>query len=160
MTQLTVIALGQELRGDDAAGPELLRRWQQAYPETAGRPELQLEFAGLPGLALLDLLAGAQAAILLDAVQSGAAPGTLHRVTAGQLAAFQAGASSAHGWGAAETLALGAQLGQPQPDELVILGLEAAGMDLGADLSPAVAAALPQAIETLQAEVLRLLKQE
>ncbi|MBN1666423.1 MAG: hydrogenase maturation protease [Anaerolineales bacterium] len=160
MTQLTIIALGQELRGDDAAGLELLRRWQLAYPDTAGRPELQLEFAGLPGLGLLDLLAQAEAAILLDAVQSGAAPGTLHRVTAEQLAAFQAGAGSAHGWGAAETLALGAQLGQPQPVELVILGLEAAGMELGRGLSPAIAAALPQAVEALQVEVLRLLKQE
>jgi hydrogenase maturation protease len=155
--KLVVIGLGQELRGDDAVGIEVVRRWELEYPETANLPDLQVEIAGLAGLDLLNLMEGMQAAILVDAVQSGAAPGSLHELGPEELASFEAGAGSAHDWGVAETLAMAEALGNALPGRLLLLAVEAGDMSLGAGLSPAVQGVLPQAVERLQEQVISIL---
>src|SRR5512142_676272 len=107
MTKVAVVGIGQGLRGDDAAGLEAVRRWQEKFPETASRPEVRVEMNELPGLALLGLIEDAEAAVLVDAVQSSALPGTIHLLKQEELSAFASHAKTAHGWGVAETLDLG-----------------------------------------------------
>jgi hydrogenase maturation protease len=114
--KLTVIGIGQTLRGDDAAGVEAVRRWQAAYPATASRKDVTVTLSELPGLALLDQLEGFDSAILVDAVQSSAEPGVIHRLTPHDLDAFGSGSGSAHGWGIAETLKLDRQLNPDSPN--------------------------------------------
>jgi hydrogenase maturation protease len=154
---ILVLGLGQSLRSDDAAGLKAVERWRQSFSATAADPRLTVELAELPGLGLLDLLAGASHALIVDAVRSGAAPGTLHFITPDRLENFGPGAVSAHGWGVAETLALAGQLGQPLPDNLVLIGIEAASFDLGAPLSPAVELALGLAAHAIEAQIQRWL---
>ena len=110
--RIAVIGIGQSLRGDDAVGLEAVRQWQGKFPEIACRPEVRVEASELPGLGLLDMLEDADTAILVDAVQSTASPGTVHRLTENDLATFTADAKSAHGWGVAETLGMGRLLGK------------------------------------------------
>ena len=108
--KIAVIGIGQSLRGDDAAGLNAIRQWQKKYPETASRPEVRVDASELPGLALIDLLDDTDAAVIVDAVQSSAKPGTIHRISPDELSAFTPDAQSAHGWGVAETLQLGREL--------------------------------------------------
>ena len=118
------------------------------------QPDVQVEFCELPGLNLLNLLAGTSTAILVDAVVSGAAPGTIHRLDREQLAAFMAGSNSAHGWGVAETLALGAQLDpQSLPRKIILIGIEAGQMELGAELSRDVKNTLRDVARVIQEEI-------
>ena len=150
-TRLLVLGIGQELRGDDAAGPQVVRRWQAAHPHTAAQPGLRVETTTLPGLSLLGFLENVSAAILVDAAQSGAQPGTLHVVERQQLAAFEQEAGSAHGWGIAETLAMGEELDADNlPQTLYLLAVESGSFELGEGLSEALQAALPQAVEQLE----------
>ncbi len=86
---IVVIGIGQTLRGDDGAGIRAVQRWQAAYPATASHPQLRVELEELPGLSLLDRLSGADAAILVDAVRSGAPPGCLYRLELSDLDAFR-----------------------------------------------------------------------
>jgi hydrogenase maturation protease len=153
-----VLGIGQSLRGDDTAGLEAVRLWQQTCPQTAQR--VQVELSELPGLGLLDHLQGMHAAIIVDALQSNAAPGTLHHLGPDELAAFTLDAQSAHGWGVAETLALGSSL-YPWLAECRISLIGIAGKDfgMGARLSPAVQAALPDAAALIEQEVQGLLEQ-
>jgi hydrogenase maturation protease len=156
--QIVVIGIGQSLRSDDGAGPEAVRRWQAAYPETASRPEVRVELAELPGLGLLDLLEGAEAAVIVDAVQSRAAPGTLLRLGPDDLASFTPDAGSAHGWGVAETLQLGRTLSPSLADcRITLIGIAARRFELGGGLSPQVEAGLAQAVECLEKEIRGLL---
>jgi len=106
--KILVIGIGQSLRGDDAAGLGAVRLWQDKFPISAAR--VHLELSELPGLGLLDLLEGMDAAIIVDTVHSVAPPGTLHHLGPDDLASFTANAGSAHGWGVAETLQLGRTL--------------------------------------------------
>lgn len=154
---VAVIGLGQELRADDAVGLEVLRRWQQQYPQTAASPSLRVEISPLPGLQLLDLFEGADAVVLVDALQSGRPPGTILHLDHDALAAFQ-GSPSAHGWGVAETLALAEQLGVVLPD-ITILAIEGESVSMGSGMSPAVEAALPEVVQRLQALIMQRLEQ-
>ena len=142
MSKLTIIGIGQGFRGDDAVGLEAVRRWQGEFNETASRPEVQVEVCELPGVGLLDLFEGADSVLLVDAVQSGAKVGTVHRIGPEELLAFTADSTSAHGWGVAETLGLARQLGLTLPP-IRLIGIEAGQMEIGAGLSPEVEAALP-----------------
>ena len=45
--KLTVIGIGQTLRGDDAAGMEAVRRWRAAYPATASRKDVTVTLSEL-----------------------------------------------------------------------------------------------------------------
>jgi hydrogenase maturation protease len=149
---ILLVGIGQSLRGDDAAGLEAVRLWQASYHENT--PDVQVEFCELPGLDLLNLLTGTTTAILVDAVVSGAVPGTIHRLDRLQLAAFLPGSNSAHGWGVAETLALGSQLDpQSLPEKIILIGIEASQMELGAGLSRGVKNALGDVAQAIQEEI-------
>ncbi len=153
---ILVLGLGQSLRGDDAAGLETVRQWQVKYPQTAGR--VQVETRELPGLVLLDLLEGVEAAILVDAVHTPAPAGTLIRLGPDDLAAFTPGSGSAHGWGVAETLQLGRSL-YPwlAAVRVTLLGIVGEQFVPGAGLSPQVQEALAEAVERIEVEVRSLL---
>ncbi len=154
--KVLVLGLGQSLRGDDAAGLEAVRLWQQTYATTAQKANVLL--AELPGLGLLDLLDGMDAAILVDAVHGSATPGTLHRIAPEKLESFTPGSASAHGWGVAETLHLGRML-YPELDSfrIALIGIEAGSMELGAELSQPVKLALPKAAALIEGEIQALL---
>jgi len=156
VTKVAVIGIGQSLRGDDAAGLEAVRRWQEKYPETANKPEVQIEASELPGLALIDLLNDVEAAILVDAVQSSAKPGTIHRLSEEELASFTSDSKSAHGWGVAETLRMRSQLTAAKVN-IRIIGIEVEQMELGAGLSKAVEEAMPYICKVIEQEISDLL---
>jgi hydrogenase maturation protease len=152
--KIAVVGIGQSLRGDDAVGLEAVHLWQQEYPETADLPALHVQIEELPGLALLDLLDGSEAAILVDAVKSSAIPGTLHRLGLEQLASFGTDSRSAHGWGVAETLQLGRTLNPTKHDiPIRLIGVEVGQVQVGAGLSEAVRQVLPKVCKAIQEEV-------
>ena len=151
---ITVIGIGQRLRGDDEAGLEAVALWQNKYPAAAGSASIRVELAESPGIGLLALMENAQAAILVDAVMSGAQPGTLVCLRHTDLAAYLDGTGSAHGWGVSETLALGAKISpQTLPQTILIIGIEAGQVNLGQAFSPQVSAALEKAADLIQETV-------
>ena len=143
-----VIGLGQPDRGDDAVGPTVARR-----VAALAVPRVQVVERADP-TDLLDAWAGHDAVVLVDAVCSGAPPGTLHVLHVGAADVVDAAAWTAtgrggtHGWGVGEVVALGRALGR-LPQRLVVLGVEAVQFDHGAPLSPPVRDAVPQAAEAV-----------
>ena len=148
---IKIIGLGQSLRGDDAAGLAAVRLWQERYQEDIERPNLQVELAELPGIGLLSLLEGAGMAILVDAVRSGADAGTIHILSKEHLDAFPNEAGSAHGWGVAETLALGEKIiPSTIPEKIIVIGIEGVDFSIGKPLSPQVELALPEVARLIE----------
>lgn len=132
---MTLIGLGNEWRGDDGAGPEVARR-------AGGRV-----FGGEP-IGLVDAFGSDREVVLVDAVSSGAAPGTVHRFDAHDtpLPAAVFGASSTHALGVAEAIELARSLGR-LPDRVTVFGIEGADFSFGRGLSPAVERAVLQVVE-------------
>jgi hydrogenase maturation protease len=147
-----ILGIGQSMRGDDAAGLEAVRLWQTQHPDSAA--QVQVELSELPGLALLNLLEGMDAAILVDAIQSSASAGTVIRLGPDELASFTPDAGSAHGWGVAETLQLGYSLYPSLAKcRVILIGIVGGQFGMGAGLSPVVQKALANAIEMFEIEV-------
>ena len=73
---IALLGLGNLMRTDDAVGMLTLRRLEEC-----GRlpPEVRVIEGGTLGLDLLDSLRGISHLLVLDAVDTGAAPGTLKR---------------------------------------------------------------------------------
>ncbi len=148
---IKLIGVGQSLRGDDAAGLAAVRLWQEIYDSNAAHPIVQVELVEVPGVGLLNLIEGFRLVILVDAVHSGAKAGTIQQLSADQLKSFSEGSGSAHGWGVADTLALGQALrSAAMPDEMVVIGIEAGGLSLGEPLSPEVERALPEVARLIE----------
>ena len=157
--RIKLLGIGQSMRGDDEVGLIIVQRWIKdhgaAYSET-----VEAEVLESPGITLLSAIAGLDAAVLVDAVRSGAPPGTLHKLAEEDLASFTEGTGSAHGWGTAETLSLGRQLiPEDMPERIVIIGVEAVQFELGEGLSPAVRASVPKALKMIN-EILRDLQKK
>lgn len=147
--RLKVIGVGNEWRGDDAAGLLVARRLQ-------ADPHPQVEIAECRGTmtAVLEAWKGAAGVIVVDAVVSGGAPGTIYRFDAhgdGMPLGLSRSPSS-HGWGVAEALALGKVL-QELPPRLIIYGIEGKHFGPGQEVSLEVAAAIPEAARRIQAEI-------
>lgn len=148
--QIKILGIGHTMRGDDEVGLEITRRWRDSHGADYPEHTIEAETAESPGLTLLGLIAGLDAAILVDAVQSGAPPGTLHKLIEEDLLDFSEGTGSAHCWSAAETLSLGRQLApEDLPERIFIIGVEAVQFTLGEGLSPAVRNAIPGAVEMI-----------
>lgn len=77
-----------------------------------------------PGPRLIEHMRGADTVILVDAVKSGAAAGSLHRLEGRALDGLIMHHTSSHGFGLAETLALADRMGE-LPPHLKFVGLEA-----------------------------------
>jgi hydrogenase maturation protease len=154
---IILIGIGQSLRGDDGAGPASVRFWEETFHRTSPSPSIHIQYSETPGLSLLEALTGFDAAIFVDSIQTGLPPGSIRIYD--PLPApegITAAGKSAHGIGLLETLAVAKRAGQPLPGQLILVGIEAAGFDLGADLDPAVRLAIPQAAGTVQDCIVRL----
>jgi hydrogenase maturation protease len=155
---IKIIGIGQSMRGDDGVGLAAVRRWNENCQLNVNRPYVRVELAESPGIDLLDLLEGARIAVLVDAMRSGAHPGTVRVLTENELDAFTGDFSSAHGWGVAETLSLGRDL-MPfaMPQTLVLIGIEADHLEVGAGLSPSVETALSEVGRLIELQVTSLI---
>ncbi|MBI5434379.1 MAG: hydrogenase maturation protease [Planctomycetes bacterium] len=137
---ILVLGVGNALLQDDGVGPaliELLRATRGADPR------VELVDGGTLGLALLGWIEHRGALLVLDAVEVGAAPGTVH-VIERPLDRGAARGIGAHGGNAASLLGTAALLGV-LPHQVLVIGVEPRSIRTGTELDPVVARALPRA---------------
>jgi hydrogenase maturation protease len=143
-----VIGVGNRWRCDDGVGLLAAERLRGRLPEGV---EL-LEREGEPS-ALIDAIEDAEGVWLIDAVSSGAEPGTIHRIDAAESALpaelFRA---STHHLGLPEAVELARVLGR-LPERLVVFGIEGARFDVGEEISREVASAAERVVDAISEEV-------
>jgi hydrogenase maturation protease len=143
-----LVGVGNAFRGDDGVGLAVVDRARAAVPGGVEVVTCEQEASRV-----IDALEGADAAVLVDAVSSGAEPGTLHRFDAadGPVPA-RAFRSSTHAFGVGEAIELARALGR-LPASVVVIGIEGSEFAAGDGLSPAVEAAVAPAAEAVLAEL-------
>jgi hydrogenase maturation protease len=161
-----VIGLGNALRHDDAVGLEVVRELRRRTderpadaqpadgPPTETRPtEIVLREHEGEAIALLDLWEDTETVVLIDAVRSGAQPGTVHRLEASSepLPAWLRRPSSTHAIGIGEAIELARALGR-LPRRVLLYGIEGQSFEAGTGLSPEVAAAVGEVVEAVFSE--------
>jgi hydrogenase maturation protease len=143
-----VIGLGNEFRSDDMAGLLVARRVRDRAP---ARVQV-LEREGEP-VGLLDEWAGAVLVVVVDAVESGGAPGQVHRfepLTEPIPGSFRR--RGTHAVGLADAIELARAMDR-LPAHLVVYGIEGAWFGSGTRCSPAVLAAVDETAERVLEEL-------
>lgn len=167
-----VLGVGNLLLGDDGVGPAVVDALRQAVgtgtgePIAAGPGGRRLPGAGVPapgpalppgtvlvdggtrGLALLPEITGARAVVLVDAVDLGPhhPPGTVHVLQGPALGDVYRPRATAHQVGVSDLIAV-ARFCRRLPGRLALVGLQPADTRTRVGLSPAVAVAVPAAVE-------------
>jgi hydrogenase maturation protease len=145
-----VIGVGNDLRGDDAAGLEVVRRLRR------GGCAVALELFQGDGAGLIELWRDAQAVVLVDATRSGTSVGTIHRFDAStQPLPAAIGRASSHAIGVADAIELARSLDR-LPRRVIVFGVEGARFEVGAGLSEGVVSALDALAQTVRREILAL----
>jgi len=146
-----VLGVGNALLRDDGVGLRLLA---DLSPE-GRRWDAEIEFldGGTQGLALLGRIAGRRALLILDALNLGAAPGTVHVLREWRDCAARS--ATAHESNVSELLAVSTLLGEC-PEKVAIVGIEPHRIATGMELSDPVARALPAALEAARGLLLEL----
>ena len=145
MTRGLVIGLGNRDRGDDAVGLLLARRLREVLPKEVPVREHEGDL-----LALLALWRDADLVIVVDAMRSGAPPGSVRRFEAHRepLPAAMTLGYSTHGVGLAEVIELARSL-KELPSRLIVYGVEGARFEPGGSLTPEVARAIEPVVQSV-----------
>lgn len=148
-SRVLVIGVGNLYRRDDAVGLVVARALRE---KSLGEIKV-LEMSG-EGAALIEAFQNAERVIVIDAVCSGATPGTIFRFEAHrQPIPTEFFRYSTHNFGLAEAIELARSLGR-LPKELIVYGIEGRDFSLGEGLSPEIAQAA-QVITQLIGQELR-----
>ncbi len=151
-----VIGLGNPILGDDGVGWRVV---EEIARQTANKPEVEVDCVSLGGLSLMERLTGCERVILVDSIFTGEKPiGTVSQFALSDIPDLTAGHSaSAHDTSLHNALNLGRGMDIPLPrdEDVLIVAIEAENVyDFSEILSPAVEAAVPQAVGA----VLRLIQ--
>jgi hydrogenase maturation protease len=131
-----VIGIGNDLRGDDGAGPAAIR----ILRSRAG-PRLELRTCSGEAVELMETWGDAEVVVLVDAISSGGVPGSIHHFEVSAPLPATTVPSGSHSSGLPEAVALAEALGR-LPPRLIVFGVEGACFKVGAPLSPAVSDAI------------------
>ena len=147
-----LLGLGNPILTDDGIGVYVVR----AVADRWSGDGVDFQEASVGGLRLLEVIAGYDRLILVDAIQTpDGAPGQIHRLTPDDLrTSLHAG--STHDLSFQGALAWGRRIGMalPPDDAITIIAVEADDvLTFGEALTPVVAAALPDAVEAVLAEL-------
>jgi hydrogenase maturation protease len=143
-----VIGVGNTLLSDDGVGVHAARLLQADSRVPSGVIILD---GGTLGLELVPYALEASRLLFLDAVNAEAAPGTLTRMTGSELLG-SSGGWSVHQLGVTDLIAALA-LVSPEPQEIVVLGVQPGYTDWGTSLSREVESALPHLVEAAVSEL-------
>jgi hydrogenase maturation protease len=153
-----IIGLGNPILGDDGVGWVVAEKVQQVL---TNRPtsnidlqSIEVDCVSVGGLSLMERLTGSGRAILVDAIFTGSKPvGSVSRFMLNDLPDLSAGHSaSAHDTSLRNALKVGRGMDilLPKDEDVIIVAIEAKHVyDFSQELSPAVAEAVPLAIQAV-----------
>jgi len=150
---IAVVGLGNVLIGDDALGPTVVQTLAAAYEV---EPNVQVLDLGTPGLDLVPHISGADALIVVDTVRAAGDPGTVRQYRKEQLlATAPAQRVAGHDPGLKDTL-LTLDLHGHGPVDVLLVGVIPQSVETRVGLTPAVRAAVPEALQAVLSELARL----
>lgn len=155
-----VLGIGNVLLRDEGVGVHVVRLLaDEADDDAAGGSALpaaaRIVDGGTLGLDLLPMIEDAAAVVMIDAVNLRAAPGTLEVLRGDALHGALARHVSPHQVGVGDLLAA-ARLAGTLPDHVALVAIQPEAIEIGLELTPEVAAAVPVAAALVRDELAAL----
>ena len=149
-THTVVVGCGNLIRGDDAAGPVLVRLLaDRDLPEG-----VRLIDGGTAGMDVAFAMRGASRVVVVDASRIGVEPGTVHRVPGSELTDLAPPEGNLHRFRWDQALGFAQWLLKEEyPDDVTVWLIEGASFEPGEPLTPAVEAAVAQVAEAIAVQL-------
>jgi hydrogenase maturation protease len=148
LSEILVVGTGNSWRGDDSVGLEVASALRGRLPESVRVLATEAEQSSL-----LDEWEGCGSVLIVDAVHSDAAAGTIHRVDLNaETVPYAVLQGSTHHFSLGDTIELARAL-KRLPAKALFFGIEGESFSPGEPLSPAVAAAVPAIVEEIVREI-------
>jgi hydrogenase maturation protease len=144
-----VLGIGNLIMQDEGVGVRVVEALERDHELPEGVTVLD---GGTSSMEMLDELSHLDRLIVVDAINAGKPPGTLLRLEGDEVPSFFRTRLSPHQIGLPDVLASLEFMGA-EPKEMVILGVQPQAMDLGMELTPVVAARVPELVDQVLAEL-------
>lgn len=149
MKKTLVIGLGNPILGDDGVGWKIAEALSSVIPNPS---VVEVDTAALGGLSLMERLLGYDRVVLVDSMETGGSPvGSVRIFPLASLPDPMAGhSSSAHDTSLITALKTAESIGAHTPKQVDVVAVEAHDVyDFSEELSPPVAAAVPEAVQVV-----------
>lgn len=142
----TVIGIGNLLRADDGVGIHVVRILREE------RPDIEAVDMSTANIEILEYIRGRDNVVIIDAIKTGAEPGTIHKIIPEEVGSFDFARS--HSLNISGVLKLGFQLyPKEMPKKLIILAVEVQEITSFSDkLTSNVQRAIPKLLEAIKKE--------
>ena len=144
-----ILGVGNLLLSDEGAGLHVIRRLQERYVLPG---DVQILDGGTLGMDLLYYLEGCATLLIIDAVETGKAPGWLIRLEGEAVPAFLSVKVSPHQIGVPDML-FAAKLKGIDPPDIVLWGVQPESLEIGLELSPVVESQVDVLVGKLREEL-------
>jgi hydrogenase maturation protease len=147
--KVVVLGVGNTILADEGVGVRVVEALERDYVLPAGVSVID---AGTSSMEMLDDLSHLDFLLVVDAIAAGKTPGELVQLRGDEVPVFFRRNLSPHGIGLSDVLASLEFLGA-EPKEIVILGVQPTSLDLSTELTPAIAARVPELVAQVVAEL-------
>jgi hydrogenase maturation protease len=141
--------MGNILLTDEGLGVRALEAFRARYEIPEG---VELLDGGTTGMGLLDDIGGRAHLLVLDAVQTGAPPGTLSVLRGEQVPVYFGRRATPHQLGLSDVLAT-LELAGEKPPNVTVLGLVPDSLELSLELSETIGGQLDRLVDALVSEL-------
>jgi hydrogenase maturation protease len=138
-----VLGIGNTILRDEAAGVRTVEALEKAFQMPANVLVID---GGTSGMEMIEDLSNVDLLIVIDVVKTGAPPGTVVKIAGADIPVFFRNKLSPHQIGLPDVLA-SLELLDTIPKEIVVLGVEPISLELGMEMTPTVAATIPQLLQ-------------
>lgn len=146
-----VLGVGNVILADEGVGVRVVEALERDYTVPEGVTVID---AGTSGMEMLEDMSDLDFLLVVDAIAAGKAPGELVQLRGDEVPVFFRRNLSPHGIGLSDVLAALEFLGA-EPKETVILGVQPTSLDLSTELTPTIAARVPELVAQVVAELTR-----
>ena len=144
-----VLGIGNTILTDEGAGVRAVELIEQTYVVP---PEVVLIDGGTSGMEMLEDLSNLDLLIIIDVVKTGAPPGTVVTIAGDDIPVFFRSKLSPHQIALPDVLA-SLELLDAMPGEIIVIGVEPISLELGLEMTPTVAARIPDLVRNAVAEL-------
>jgi hydrogenase maturation protease len=150
-TEMAIVAVGNPIMGDDGVGATVIETLEES--DVGERDDCTLANGGTTAFFALEAMSGCDRAIVVDAISTGADPGTVHRYRyvdgafAGDIPEM-----TMHDFSFAEALQAGREA-YDIPDEVLIFGVEPARIEMSMELSEPIEQTVPTLVDYIRDEL-------
>jgi hydrogenase maturation protease len=141
---ILVMGVGNILLSDEGVGVRVI----EAMKDIKLPDNVEILDVGTGALEIIELIANREKVIIIDAVKGSGEPGTVYRFSPDDITMSSPAPLSVHQFDIPGTLNMTALVGC-QPQQVVIFGIEPKRIEWGLNLSPEVAAVIPDVIKLI-----------